>query len=280
MEAVIAFFLVLSTLTACAGGTMTDVKSAPPPPERSPVITYQAVLETHTNEACDEDGVLLAACSYEVPVLQALREDGTVIQEPQSPKEEEAVTVTEAFNEQFTDWTAEEDFQGLTAWAREDRAFRQENGADWIEYTASLSCGVYQRGDLISISAAYYSDTGGANPNSVLLSWNFDLGTGTFFDPEALAEDSREFSNMVSQAIISQAEEKEAQQAGLFWEDYWDIARDWSSYAVSFDETGMTVGYSPYEMAAYAAGEQVFFLSYEQLRPYLGAHGLALLGLE
>ena len=55
---------------------------------------------------------------------------------------------------------------------------------------------------------------------------------------------------------------------------------EWSSYAVSFDETGMTVGFSPYELAAYAAGPQVFHLAYETLLPHLGQHGRALLGLE
>ena len=42
----------------------------------------------------------------------------------------------------------------------------------------------------------------------------------------------------------------------------------------------MTVGFSPYELAAYAAGPQTFHLTYEELSPHLGPHGKALLGLE
>ena len=42
----------------------------------------------------------------------------------------------------------------------------------------------------------------------------------------------------------------------------------------------MTVGFSPYELACYAAGPQVFHLTYEQLLPRLSPHGRALLGLE
>ena len=42
----------------------------------------------------------------------------------------------------------------------------------------------------------------------------------------------------------------------------------------------MTVGFSPYELACYAAGSQVFHLTYQELLPYLGSHSRALLGLE
>ena len=66
----------------------------------------------------------------------------------------------------------------------------------------------------------------------------------------------------------------------VFWENYEEIAAGWSSYAVSFDETGMTVGFSPYELAAYAAGSQVFRLPYDLLAPHLGDYGRAVLGLE
>ena len=39
-----------------------------------------------------------------------------------------------------------------------------------------------------------------------------------------------------------------AVEAG-YWEDYQDIAANWSSYAVSFNEEGVTVAFSPYEIA-------------------------------
>ena len=43
---------------------------------------------------------------------------------------------------------------------------------------------------------------------------------------------------------------------------------------------GMSVAFSPYELAAYAAGPQTFELSYEFLKPYLDEHGLEVLGLD
>ena len=42
----------------------------------------------------------------------------------------------------------------------------------------------------------------------------------------------------------------------------------------------MTVAFSPYELAAYAAGAQIYHLSYEELMPYLSPHGMELLGLS
>ena len=65
----------------------------------------------------------------------------------------------------------------------------------------------------------------------------------------------------------------------MFWNNYEEIVAGWSSYAVSFDETGMTVAFSPYELAAYAAGPQIFQLSYEWISPYLSVHGREILGL-
>ncbi len=116
------------------------------------------------------------------------------------------------------------------------------------------------------------------------MSWNFDLTVGTFLKPETLAEDGQEFSAMVQQEIVAQVRQRAAENdlkpGEFFWETYEQIAGDWCSYAVTFNERGMTVGYSPYEIACYAAGAQEFSIPYEQLRPYLGSHGIELLDLQ
>ena len=78
--------------------------------------------------------------------------------------------------------------------------------------------------------------------------------------------------------VHTMAQTEAAVEAG-YWEDYQDIAANWSSYAVSFNEEGMTVAFSPYEIACYAMGPQEFRLSYEQLAPHLNSHGRDLLGI-
>ena len=169
--------------------------------------------------------------------------------------------------------------------AREERVWRQESGIDWGHaFFTEMTSETYRTEQLVSVAGNYYSYTGGAHPNTVLMAWNFDLETGAFFVPEQLAGDGEAFSKAVSEEIVRQIGETAAEYdltaAEMFWENYEEIAAGWSSYAVSFDETGMTVGFSPYELAAYAAGPQVFHLSYDLLAPHLSDYGRAVLGLE
>ena len=280
MSTMIALFLVLSALVGCAGETLTNVKNALPdlPAE---VIAFSVEMETYEETVRDEDGAALAECSYELPVLTARLADGSVLETVATAGQERALAAAETFNGRFAQWKTNP--RTLAESAREDRAFRNESGLEPVAYTDNLSCTVYQTETLVSVSGNYSTYTGGAHPNSILMSWNFDLDAGEFFEPEILDEGG-DFREYVHLALVKQARETAA-AAGMtpkdfYWEDYEDTLAEWSSYAVSFDETGMTVGFSPYELAAYAAGPQVFHLAYETLLPHLGQHGRALLGLE
>ncbi len=280
MSTMIALLLVLSALVGCAGETLTNVKNALPDPPAE-AITFSVELEAYEETVRDEDGAVLAECAYELPVLTARLEDGSVLETAASAEQERALAAAETFNGRFAQWKTNPGTLAETA--KEDRAFRNESGLEPVAYTDDLSCTVYQTETLISISGVYYTYTGGAHPNSILMSWNFDLNAGEFFEPEILDEGG-DFRDYVHLALVKQVRETAA-EAGMtpkdaYWEDYEDILADWSSYAVNFDESGMTVGFSPYELAAYAAGPQVFHLTYETLLPHLGQHGRALLGLE
>lgn len=280
MSTMIALLLVLSALVGCAGETLTNVKNALPdlPAE---VIAFSVEMETYEETVRDEDGAALAECSYELPVLTARLADGSVLETAATAGQERALAAAETFNGRFAQWKTNP--RTLAESAREDRAFRNESGLEPVAYTDNLSCTVYQTETLVSVSGNYSTYTGGAHPNSILMSWNFDLDAGEFFEPEILDEGG-DFREYVHLALVKQARETAA-AAGMtpkdfYWEDYEDTLAEWSSYAVSFDETGMTVGFSPYELAAYAAGPQVFRLAYETLLPHLGQHGRALLGLD
>lgn len=280
MSAMIALLLVFSALVGCTGETLTNVKNAlpDPPPE---TVAFSVEMEEYQETVRDEDGAVLAECSYELPVMRALTEDGAVLETASTEAQERALAKAEAFNARFAPWKTNP--KTLAESAREDRAFRNESGLEPVAYTDDLWCTVYRTETLVSVSGTYSTYTGGAHPNHILMSWNFDLEAGEFFEPEILDEggDLRDF---VRVALVRQVREPEgepgAKPEDLYWEDYEDILADWPSYAVSFDEEGMTVGFSPYELACYAAGPQVFRLTYDQLRPHLGQHGKALLGLE
>lgn len=177
MIALIALLLTVSLLPACSAAPVTyDAADAAvsasvlqaqvSEPE---AITYTVTTGVWADEAGTEDGTLLASYRFQLPVLTACRPDGTAITAPLNEAEEQAVSVTDAFNEKFAKWAAAEEFPEYVAGAEEDLALRQEWGGEWNPYALELTCQIYQTDHLISIAAQYYSNTGGAHPNTCLL---------------------------------------------------------------------------------------------------------------
>ena len=290
MTTLIALMMSL-VLVACAAAPMADVKNDPPPQETEAPLHF--VLDTVTLEdtALAEDGTPLASYHYELPELTVLRGDGEAVSEPENDREQQALEIAETFNTRFEDWAAaEEDFQEVVGWAEEELTWFRSEGLEWPgdsgtggdRYTLELTCEAYQTDSLVSVSATYYSNTGGAHPNIWLLSWNFDLTTGEFFSPELLAESGPTFLKAVEEELVRQsrltAAENDMTVGEFFWPDYTANLAEWSSYAVAFDAEGMSVSFSPYELASYAAGPQIFRVSYEWLEPYLGQRGRRVLG--
>lgn len=269
MSTMIALFLVLSTLAGCASEALINVKNSIPPPDSPPAAVFRIETDCYDNTFLDGDGTELAVCSYEFPVLKT------------DSKDSGALAKTTAFNEPFAAWKSNGD--ALAEAAKTDRALWPAGEVPiTFPYTDELRCTVYQTERLISVSGVYYTFTGGAHPNTVLLSWNFDLQTGEFFSP-ALLDEERGFHDAVVQALKEQARQR-AENSGqkpadFFWEDYTDTLENWSSYAVNFDSEGMTVGFSPYELACYAAGPQIFKIPYDALTAHLSEENRALLGL-
>lgn len=277
MSTMIALFLVFAALVGCVGETGVNVKNAPPPA----ALTFRVETEVYEETVRDGDGAELAVCAYELPELTVLLEDGTPLETAATEEQARALAAAGTFNARFAQWKSNP--TTLAESAKEDRAFRNESGLEAVAYSDDLSCAVYQTESLISVSGVYSTYTGGAHPNHILMSWNFDLGSGAFFDPDLLEEDGG-LKEAVTAELLRQAEaaalENGQAPEEFFWTDYAEILADWTSYAVSFDGSGMTVGFSPYELACYAAGPQVFHVPYEELSPHLGQHGRELLGLE
>lgn len=297
----IALLLLCCLLTGCSAAPAepsappeTPPAPSEPAPAPAPLTPAQVPEEPPCSLALDmverEDGVLgddgteLAQYRIRVPRLTALRGDGTAIETGETEAETRALAAAETFNAQFESWTGQENLQELEKMAREEWAWRQEADMPWsTAFSEELACQAYQTEGMVSVAGDYYSYTGGAHPNTVLMAWNFDLERGDFIAPEQLAEDSGALSQAVYEEILRQIDQWAADNGmeaeDLFWENYREIAADWTSYAVSFDEAGMTVGFSPYELAAYAAGPQVFRMDYGFLEPLLSEEGRALLGL-
>lgn len=288
MKKLILLLVTLCLLTACTAQMvdLTSMDGTPPPESREAEerFFYTVDMVVWGDSAQDEDGALLAEYSYQLPEMTARRADGTAILEARTETESQALEVAGVFNGKFEDWASDNDFKEVVEAAESDLDWRRAEGLDPSgAYTLDLTSSVYQTEHLVSVSADYYSYTGGAHPNTFCLGWNFDLASGTFFDVSILAEDSAGFLTEVQEELIRQARAVAAENGQkpeeYFWSEYESIIAGWSSYAVSFDETGMTVAFSPYELACYAAGPQVFHLSYDWLRPRLSGYGQEVVGL-
>lgn len=242
-------------------------------------LTFSLGQDVIAHESQTEDGVKLTSTHLELPVLQCFRKDGQEVTEALTAVEEQALLVVNTFNANFDVWR--EQNPDVTQAALEDYQIRPEMFARYgMYYQDTLTFSSYTTDHLVSILAVSYSYYGGAHPNTAFMTWNFDLDDGTFFSPSAIAVDEPEFEKAVTEALIRQARLASDDVANDYWEDYEEILADWPSYAVSFDQTGMTVSFSPYELGCYASGNHIFTLSNTFLEPYLSDYGRALLGLN
>ena len=278
-------------LTACGATTLpTPEEPTPPAVADTEDITYEVTTDPYEQDILAEDGTKLMHISFQLPHLQAYV-NGQPIETTATPAQEAAVSRMNTFNESFDQWRESESVEESIA---DTKMMYQENpelftGDSMAPLSEELTYTCYRTGSLISIAADYYSYLGGAHPNTVYFSWNFDLDSGIFLAIPELAEDPQAFTLAVADMIEVQAVERfqsDPNYAGLslsdiYWENYREVMEKWASdYAVSFDAEGMTIIFSAYELASYAAGPLEFHFSYEQLASYWSESGRAVLGLN
>ena len=96
--------------------------------------------------------------------------------------------------------------------------------------------------------------------------------------PTQLADDPAAFQCGAAELLREKADAITRNRDG-YWPDYGEIISRWSEGAVLFDEEGMLVVYSTYELGPYVMGEVELRLSYEELAGLIGDGGLARLGM-
>lgn len=283
-------FCLLAALTGCATTLPTPEDPASPAVVDPEEITYEVTTDPYEQTVTADDGTVLMTISFQLPHLQAYA-DGALIETPATPAQEEAMAKVSTFNENFDQWRESKDtMQSISDAKNLYQQYPEWFGPDsTMTYAEEFNYSVYRTGSLISIAADYYSYLGGAHPNDVYFSWNFDLDSGIFLAIPELAEDPQAFTLAVADMIEVQAVERfqsDSDYAGLslsdiYWENYREVLEKWASdYAVSFDAEGMTIIFSAYELASYASGPQEFHFSYEQLASYWSDSGRAVLGLN
>lgn len=277
-----------AALAGCGAATLPTPETPEPPAVTDPEeITYEVTTDPYEEAVHAEDDTLLMTVSFQLPHLQASA-DGTLIETPATPAQEEAMARVNAFNENFNQWRESED----TAQSMEDAKSLYQSFPDAFSntsYSEEFTYTTYRIGSLISIAADYYSFLGGAHSNDVYFSWNFDLDSGAFLTIPELAADPQAFTLAVADMIEAQAVEQFAavpEYEGLsisdvYWDNYREIMEKWGSdYAASFDSDGLNVVFSAYELAPYAAGPQEFHIPYAALDSYWSDSGRAVLGLD
>ena len=296
MKKLLSFSLtlcLLALLGGCAGqaspGAQTGSSLVPLAPAEE--ITYEVVTDRFEDSIYSDDGeTLLMTISFALPRLQAFS-DGVLIETPDTAVQTEAMERAAAFNDAFAQWedaqASEEYIQIARDWyAAAPESFSGEYGGYFGEELTFTS---YRTGSLISVAATYYSFLGGAHPNTVYLSWNFDLDSGTFLTIPELATNPQTFTLAVADMIEAQAAEQFRDDpdfgglpiSDIYWPDYRETMEKWGSdYAASFDADGLTVIFSAYELAPYAAGAQEFHFPYSSLDRYWSDSGRAALGLD
>ena len=277
-----------AALAGCGITTLPTPEDPEPPAAADPEeITYEVTTDPHEETVHAEDGTLLMTVSFQLPHLQAYA-DGTLIETPATPAQEEAMARVNTFNENFNQWRE----SGDTAQSMEDAKSLYQSFPDAFSntsYCEEFTYTAYRTGSLISIAADYYSYLGGAHPNDVYFSWNFDLDSGTFLTIPELATDPQTFTLAVADMIEAQAVEQFATEpeyeglsiSDIYWDNYRETIEKWGSdYAASFDADGLTVIFSAYELASYANGPQEFHIPYAALDSYWSDSGRTVLGLD
>ena len=291
MKKYCSLILTLCLAAALAGCGITTLPTPEDPelpaaadPEE---ITYEVTTDPHEETVHAEDGTLLMTVSFQLPHLQAYA-DGTLIETPATPAQEEAMARVNTFNENFNQWRE----SGDTAQSMEDAKSLYQSFPDAFSstsYCEEFTYTAYRTGSLISIAADYYSYLGGAHPNDVYFSWNFDLDSNTFLTIPELATDPQAFTLAVADMIEVQAGERFASEpeyegasiSDIYWDNYRETIEKWGSdYAASFDADGLTVIFSAYELASYANGPQEFHIPYAALDSYWSDSGRTVLGLD
>ena len=235
---------------------------------------YVLTTDKWTEEKKNDEGVLLAETSYELPKLEAICDGEDASQTPPEAQRK----VCEAFNSRVAELsqslnTAEK----LAEIAQEQyiemsEEYRKSFGNYTEELRISESC---QRGDLLEVSFQTYGYWGGAHGGSSFFSWHYDLADGKFIELADLSDQPEKLNQMIANEIIRSIEN--GTDTDEYVEDYAKTIRAKESFEVSFGTDAMSVIFSQYEIASYAFGIPTFEISYDKIASFLNERGRRLL---
>ena len=276
-------------LTACGAGAPGGPEDNAPP--QASALHFEVATQVYENEYKADDGTVLLAERYELPVLELRTEDGELYTLAENVTANGGTgnpaqfTAQNAFNTEMNNVLAGLESEAAQM-ATEAKELYAENGTSvflngsyWTN-ELSLTQTYMTEGKLLSIAAENYTYYGGVHPNSATRAWSFDLTTGEFLTLDALASEEGDLQgNSLQESIYWNIYEQIAQK-GLsegYFDDYDSYLQDFPTLAtLNFTENGLTVTFDQYVIAPYAAGPQVFSVPYSEFYNALSEHA----GLE
>ena len=247
--------------------------------------SYALTVHEEKGEAKADDGRVVATYRYQVPEMTTAA--GT-------PSAEETAAM-DAFNDYFAGWLTNGrlgEFEWLADGAREDYAMvldkngKPQEDSFWNDqayaYVSETDTAFWDNGRLLCVSLSNYLFSGGAHGNGVRGAELFDLRNGKHIVWQELMADQEGLNKAVISQMLDQAQKllEQGEEGTTLYEDYADSLQEWTDRTVLFDQNGMSVIYAPYDIAPYAAGEQVFTIPYEIITPYLNDYGREVLELS
>ena len=292
LSTLLALSLALS-LGACAVKVDPSEPDEPAKDELRVVFTEEHLTKEVEYKA--DDGTVLLAERYELPVLELRTEDGELYTLAENVTanggagKPAQVTAQNAFNTEMNNVLAglESEAAQMAAEAKELYAENGTsvflNGSYWTN-ELSLTQTYMTEGKLLSIAAENYTYYGGVHPNSATRAWSFDLTTGEFLTLDALASEEGDLQgNSLQESIYWNIYEQIAQK-GLsegYFDDYDSYLQDFPTLAtLNFTENGLTVTFDQYVIAPYAAGPQVFSVPYSEFYNALSEHAKTILSVS
>jgi hypothetical protein len=131
----------------------------------------------------------------------------------------------------------------------------------YMEYTIT-----YNDNCFLSLYTNKYEFAGGAHGNTIRTSNTWELCTGENIYLYCFFKPYTNYTNMITQEIIAQAEENLKENPLIYFDDYRDlIIKNFNPHSFYISPKGIIIYYQQYDIAPYSTGIVEFIISYKKI---------------